>query len=236
MKWGLLLDEYERRARLTPALIVIFPIASMVAAWFPGGIVGWGGVWATITFAGGGLLLTHLARDLGKRIEPELFLIWGGNPAVQALRHAVAGAAASRRHAKLATLIDDVTLPSPTEEEKDPRRADEIYERCVSYLRTHTRDQKRFRLLFLENCSYGFWRNLLGLRIFGLATAIVAVIAMIGDILLRGLTSATPVALVVLLVNAMLALMWMWKVTPDTVRLVAGTYADRLMEALDLLS
>jgi hypothetical protein len=56
---------------------------------------------------------------------------------------------------------------------KAPRRADEatklaecdaFYERCGNWLRENTRDTKKFKILFDENVTYGFRRNLLGLK------------------------------------------------------------------------
>ncbi|WP_454014290.1 hypothetical protein [Aquamicrobium terrae] len=59
--------------------------------------------------------------------------------------------------------------PSAEEEERDPAAADAFYDRCGVWLREHTRDKAKFRILFEENMTYGFRRNLYGLRWLGLA-------------------------------------------------------------------
>src|SRR5260370_17709690 len=57
---------------------------------------------------------------------------------------------------------------APAQEEADSKAADTFYARGGTWLRENTRDTKKFRVLFNENISYGFHRNLLGLRLPGL--------------------------------------------------------------------
>lgn len=54
--------------------------------------------------------------------------------------------------------------PSADEELAHPDKADAFYERCGTWLRENTRDQKRFAILFNDNVTYGYRRNLLGLK------------------------------------------------------------------------
>ncbi len=54
--------------------------------------------------------------------------------------------------------------PTQTSEQKDPAGADAFYVRCGNWLRENTRDTKKFKILFDENITYGFRRNLLGLK------------------------------------------------------------------------
>ena len=95
----------------------------------------------------------------------------------------------------------------------------------------------RFRLVFEENVHYGFRRNMLGLRRWGLGIAVaVLAICALAFAFTDGTTSellrawAWPGAL-----SAVMALFWWRVVTPDWVRLPADAYADRLLEALDAL-
>src|SRR5437016_2198630 len=84
-------DRYERKARITPALIVLLPLGAAAYAWLRGaapslsffeslGISGT--VSAAIT-----LLLAQLARTIGKRKERSLWNSWGGRPTALLLRH-----------------------------------------------------------------------------------------------------------------------------------------------------
>jgi hypothetical protein len=61
----------------------------------------------------------------------------------------------------------DQPAPSIAEEAADPQAADAYYTRGVTWLRENTRNTKKFDVLFNENVSYGFRRNLLGLKLPG---------------------------------------------------------------------
>ena len=110
-------------------------------------------------------LLTQLGRDAGKNKEKGLWDSWGGKPTTQLLRHRdhqLDPNTKSRYHAKLAAIVPGIRMPSPEEEAQDPQAADHVYDSCVKYLIQKTRDHKQFPLLFHENVSYGFRRDLLG--------------------------------------------------------------------------
>jgi hypothetical protein len=69
-------------------------------------------------------------------------------------------------------------LPAPTaaEESADQTAADSFYARCGTWLRDHTRDTKKFPILFGENVTYGFRRNLLGVKAWALCLNAIVVI------------------------------------------------------------
>ncbi len=75
-----ILDPYDRKARLYPALLVMLvPVvaATLVAPVFSSQLAGL----ASLAIALGGLmLLSSLGREWGKRKEPKLFESWGGTP------------------------------------------------------------------------------------------------------------------------------------------------------------
>jgi hypothetical protein len=71
-----------------------------------------------------------------------------------------------------------LAAPTADEERTNSSRANDFYLSANTWLREHTRDTRAFSILFAENITYGFRRNLLGLRITALAcNAIVAVIS-----------------------------------------------------------
>jgi len=96
-------NAYVRRARLQPAMIVAIPLGLATLAWSPGGIPGWSLIWSLFVFCGGTALMAQVARDRGKKKEPELFTSWGGKPTTCLLRHRDAAnkTILSRRHQKL---------------------------------------------------------------------------------------------------------------------------------------
>jgi hypothetical protein len=56
------------------------------------------------------------------------------------------------------------TAPTASEEEENQADADAFYEQAGIWLRENTRDPKRFSILFNENITYSYRRNLLGLK------------------------------------------------------------------------
>jgi len=84
---GIGMDQYDRRARLMPALLVILPATLAVVALAPDAVLGWGGGIALIVQAGGSFLLAQFVGDIGKRKEPKLFEFFGGRPTERLLSH-----------------------------------------------------------------------------------------------------------------------------------------------------
>jgi hypothetical protein len=234
-----LLDLYTVRARLLPALIAALPLGIATLAWFPTGILGWGAVWALIVWSGGTVLLAEVGRDAGKRKEPGLFASWRGKPTTRLLRHH--GAAnrplLARRHARLAALTG-IVAPTAEAEAADPRAADETYEAWCTSLRDRTRDRKQFDLIFAENCSYGFRRNLWGMKPVGTVLAVAGLAAVAAVPWLDPSARAAPrigAVVVTGAINALLLLGWLLVIRPAWVRGPAEAYAERLLEACERL-
>src|ERR1035437_4466168 len=96
-------NTYTRRARLTPALIVVLPLGIAVLSWSPDGLKSWTVLWSLFIWAGGTALMAQLARDRGREKEKELFQLWGGKPTTRLLRYAGSEnpVLVTRRHASL---------------------------------------------------------------------------------------------------------------------------------------
>ena len=170
-------DPYARQARFYPALIVILPIALLVVAWFPALWTTWGALASLASSFGLMLLLAQVARDRGKRLEPHLYQGWDGKPSVSLLRHRdtrIDQHTKSRYREFLKTQLPQLTLPTAEEERADPEAADGKYQSVTEWLLTRTRDTKRFSILFRENVSFGFRRNLWGLKPVGAAVTLMA--------------------------------------------------------------
>lgn len=229
-------DPYVRRARLQPALLVALPVALAVLAYFPSGIVGWGILWSLLVWCGGTALVAQVARDQGKRKEPELFERWGGKPTTRQLRYRDAAnqVILNRLHKRLQILVTGVRVPTAVEEQANPNHADEVYEACTSFLLEKTRNKEQFPLIFEENCNYGFRRNLWGMKPIGILTSGVGS----GAILLGLHTHVLPVPMLANISEALcLLLLIAWTVwfTPAWVRIAADSYAERLLAACDSL-
>ena len=234
------LDFYTFKARLLPALLVALPLVITGIAIFPQYLASWKSLYAVAVSCGFIYLLAELGRRAGTLKQKGLYEGWGGKPSIVMLRHRKAAnkALVAERHRKLAVLFPHLRLPSPEEERQNPKKADEIYEVLGQALIDLTRDKKIFSLLFQENCSYGFWRNLWGLKPAGITASLLALASIVALDLLKPtyIASIDKGALIVpVLLNVVFLCVWIFWVTPKSVRIPAEAYSERLFEASDEL-
>jgi hypothetical protein len=242
-------DEYRRRARLQPMLLVLLPPCFVIGMLVPEGLGTWGiltrlGAAAVASLAsavGFTTLLEQLGRDQGKIKEPGLWASWGGAPTTQMLRHRERNlcnpALRARYHRKLQQLVPDLRLPSAADETACPAAADQIYDAYVRYLIAQTRDREKFPLVLEENINYGFRRNLWGMRPVGIVLSAVAS-AMSAYFLYLGLKFADPLWIAwaaVLIGSVCLLTWWLFRIRRAWVFIPAKAYAQRLLEACDVL-
>lgn len=236
---ALITDDYDRRARLRPALLVSLPLALAVMSAFSdfSSLQFLVGIAAYFGFTA---LIAQFGRDEGKRLEPWLFEQWGGRPTTQLLRHRDSHLdvhTKTRYHAALSALLPLQSMPTATAEASDPRSADAAYDSCVLYLRDRTRDKTAFPLVYAENVNYGFRRNLWGMKKAGLLISVCALVATALIAFLRpqsGMPLASPVAASV--INACMLVWWLMRIKPSWVRVPAFAYAERLLATCDTLS
>jgi hypothetical protein len=234
-----LLDPYSLRARLQPALLALVPMPATVVALFPA-------LWepARVVFIvaasiGGTVFLSHIARDMGKIIEGSLYEEWGGKPSIAMLRHRDSriGSAVKKRYHGLLGDVLGRALPSESEEASDPRSADDAYDLANAWLLARCRDTNQFRVLFAENTSYGFRRNLLALRpiAIGLSVLGAAVIAAVYSFSWP-VHPNSSVAISASLGLVAYAALVTWGVNRTWVHRAAESYAFRLLEATETLA
>ena len=239
------LDLYDRRARLRPALLCSLPLVVLVVLLIPEFGTIWGLISGVVVYCGGFVLLIQIGRDLGKALEERLYQSWGGKPSAAMLRHndrRLSKPTKDRYRSFLSSAIPGLALASPQEEEANPAQADAGYESANRWLLEHTRDHARFGLLFTENMNYGFRRNLLGLKPIALGLDAIALMLVIGvavaswkgefagtiqDLSLEWWASAVITAIHTLLFAAY--------IRDDWVRMAAETYAQQLLAACDSL-
>lgn len=241
-------DPYDRQARLYPGLLALFPLAIAVTIVFAQQASALGNL--AVAAAGCGALywMAGVARDRGTRMEPDLFKTWGGKPSIQLLRHrneAIDPVTKARLHTFLAAKLG-VSFPTAAQEAKEAGEADRLYESATRWLLEQTRDTSKHSLLFTENISYGFRRNMLGMRWIGLTAAMLAAIWLVLDtaVALPAAWADLGSLLVTMptghrlgvTVCAAAATVWILGVSRDRVRAAAFSYAERLVAACESLA
>ncbi|MGV1914268.1 hypothetical protein [Rhizobium sp. 22-785-1] len=175
------LDGYVVRARLFPAMLAIAPALVFLLVMVGGSYenLGLPEALLTVTVAVLFFAFADIARRFGRRAEQKIFAASGGRPFPNVLRHRDKSLNARSKARHLTFLSRELAEAAPTaeQEEADPDAADEFYVSCGDYLRERTRDQSRFNVLFAENVSYGFRRNLYGLKYPGLLLNVAAAAA-----------------------------------------------------------
>ena len=176
-----LIDRYILGARVAPVIIVALSLFLAVSAWIPFRewpikLLGGSAVLGVGAFA-----LAQVARDAGKAIEGPLWASWGGPPTMQMLRHrdqTIEAGSKALLHRKLISLEIVERLPTPSDETADPATADAQYRTCADWLRRKALEMKAkppFDIVHSENIAYGFRRNLLGIRLYGLVVLAASV-------------------------------------------------------------
>lgn len=241
-------DPYDRQARLWPALLAIFPLTTVVSLLYGPKLSAVSNVSMAIVSCGGLFLMMNMSREMGKRLEPKLFERWGGKPTTQILRHrdnTIDSITKQRYHVFLAQKINAL-FPNPEQEAAKPEAADEVYASAVRWLINQTRDTKKFELLFKENVSYGFRRNIYGMR----SLCVIVCIGCIWLVLLnqkvinwssapyidtKALFKMTDAAILAVLVSLAMLAIWVFVSSEKWVRSAAFTYAETLFRSCDFL-
>lgn len=240
-------DSYNRVARLYPALLAIAPILCSAIVVFPS-IVSNIPRSAAAVFGLSCLayFLASLARSRGKIIEEGLLSSWGGWPTTLILRHRdrrIDPITKARYHAKLVALCPDLVMPSPTEEQNTPAAADDIYRSATKRL-IELRRGPEYAMLHHENASYGFRRNMLGLKPIALTvSAIAALVTALGWLAvlwpsptwqsLRDSIVTYPYLPVLFAFNVGYFLLWAIMINERLVQQAAYEYAEALFRTLD---
>ena|SRR5579872_6782541 len=170
-------DRYNRIARVYPALLVLGPVLWSGVALFPTLLDGWAHS-ATFAVMSACLLyfVASVARFRGKIVETHLVQKWGGWHTTILLRHSdntIDPITKARYHRVLSGMCG-VPMPSLSEESAQPSQSDDIYRSATKKL-IELRRSPEFDLIHNENASYGFRRNLLGVKPIALSIILVAV-------------------------------------------------------------
>lgn len=242
-------DPYDVRARLYPALLTLFPAMTAVSIAYESLAVRLSSLLLLAGSIGGLYLLATLAREFGERLEPRLFKLWGGIPTTQLLRHrdTLLEPETKRRYHKFLSAAISTKLPTAKQEKGDPDAADGIYKSSVRWLRDHTRDKTRFGLVFGENVSYGFRRNMLALKPVGVAICAACIlVVLVNDGVLNfrasPLINSSAVKAIpethgfVIAIEVVFAVIWIAFINKNYVRRAAFNYAETLLQACEMLA
>lgn len=238
-------DPYERKARLIPGLLValplIVPIVSVYGVKNPilTTVIG------VLSSCGAMFALANISRGLGKKLEERLIIKWGGMPTTIILRHNdsyLDSITKSRYHQLIFSKLG-IETPSAEDEIKSLKDADDVYIGVSRRLREVTRNNKK--LLFKENISYGFHRNMTAMKFVGIVTSSVGlayglVIAKILTIIpphfeiINVVNPGLPAA-ITLLISITLLSSWLFYFNEKAIKRVGFSYAERLYECLPSL-
>jgi len=170
---------YELRARIAPALIAIIPALALAGA-----LISWTEVSITNAFVALSVVVllfvsSDVARRMGKTKEPKIFQEMGAMPSTLLLRKSDQTFDEKTKNRYVSFLAKKLSENGPDlKGEIDYADFnDGLYTRCATWLRERTRDTKKFKILFAENVTYGFRRNLYGVKSFGLGLNVLVVIA-----------------------------------------------------------
>jgi hypothetical protein len=170
-------DAYNRVARIYPGIIAFAPVVWSASAFGFTPDLRSGG-FALLVVACLLYFFASLARSRGKILEETLIRKWGAWPTTLFLRHRdehFDKMTKGRYHATLAKLCK-LAFPSAADEQRDPRGADDVYRSATKKL-IEARRGPQFKMLHDENTSYGFRRNLLGLKPISLVIGALAAFA-----------------------------------------------------------
>jgi hypothetical protein len=174
-------DAYSVRARFIPAILGAAPALAAVFLLIPWEEFDLYVVVTSVAMLGLLCALSDWARKQGQALEPGLYNQIGGKPSVTLMLRpdsTIDPLSKDRYRTFLATKIKQ---PAPTEadEQENAAQVDAFYELAGTWLRTNTRDTKKFPILFNNNCAYGFRRNLLGVKwpALGLNALVVVICA-----------------------------------------------------------
>lgn len=233
-----MINKYELNARVYPTVIMFLPIL-FLALYFSidyqnvQGVIGGLGLTTILVFVFG-----QLGRDRGKKVENKLWKDWGGTPSVQVLRYSndiIDQHTKSRIHSNLYNITGSGLEDMKDFELNEPVKSDEVYKAWSTYLRTKTRDTTRYKLLFRENTSYGFRRNLWGLKVPALFILIIAfsIILSFEVSILRDDYALSQAAITALSLLITMFIFWVFVVKKTWVKRLAFIYAERLCESCD---
>jgi TRAP-type uncharacterized transport system fused permease subunit len=231
-------NPYERTARLYPALIILIPTFVAIYCLFEGFRDLLSAAVGSAFFVGISYYLGKLAREMGKKKQDKLIILWDGMPSTRFLRHrdgTIDSITKTRYHQYLTRHIQNLLIPTPEDELANPKEADKVYESAVRWLLTKTRDTQKYSLLFRDNISYGFTRNFWALKQWGVYINIIVLVGI--ALLVYNRYSfdfkLIPPTIWLSIIVTIFIIIFILLITKETVHSKAKAYARTLLEVCD---
>jgi len=236
------MDKYSLNARIYPMAIFLFPIIVIGVSYsiqFDSSLQALSSLGVSTALI---YLLSNLGRDKGKLKEPQLWRDWGGAPTSQMLsllNNYINPNTKSRYHQKLGILCPiDVKLNHEFEREH-PDESIDIYKAWTNYLISQTRDSNKFSLVFKENISYGFRRNLWGLKSLAISLILISFLGSsfyhffkLGFENFKEYPIEFFISETVLLI---LLFLWVFVINKNWIKIPAFAYSERLLETIEMI-
>ena len=171
-------DTYSLKARVFPALIAGLPTLALLFI-----IVPWDhlGISQAVASLMGFILIfafADMARHRGKNIQVKLGS--GETPEQWHRENTEIPETSKKLFRDYMSIQLKKEAPTATEESVTPIQANDFYRAANAWLRDQTRDTSRFSMLFVENITYGFRRNLLGLKYVAIICNLVVICCCLG--------------------------------------------------------
>jgi len=234
------MDKYSLSARIYPIVIFLLPLVIIGVSYS----IAYNKYLHILTTLGisSALLyfLSNLGRDNGKLKEPELWRKWGGMPTIQLLsfeNKLIDEITKKKYHKKLLELSPiDRTIDF---ENSTINSVSDVYASWTKFLISRTRDTKKYSLLFKENISYGFRRNLWGLKSLSL---IVLTITIFANYLFHaaniGFNNILQYPIQFFISESLLLallLIWVFRINSNWIKIPAFGYAESLLESIETM-
>lgn len=228
-------SQYEIKARLFPALLLLAPFLFTVLTWYPELISLGSSILVIVFFIITLFFLAKYCREMGVKKQDKLLKEWGAFPSILILRHrdpVIDPVTKSRYHSFLQEKVKGVQLPTSNEEIENPEYYDIQYKSAIKWLLEYTRDSHKYSLLQQDNINYGFSRNMLGVKSLGILLTILAVGVNIYGIYNEYGFDSLMFPLVIwisLLTNIGFFLFWLLFVNENWVKSTSYAYARTLL-------
>jgi len=171
-------DHYVISARVKPAFFVVLPLAVTSIAWLPQTQQLGGAILTFLVSFGVIGFFSNLISNAGNVLQVRLFNEWGGAPTTTLLRFSdthLDSYTKRRYHRQLEEMIPSLIMPTQEQEIANSSDADECYTSAAVFLREHSRDKSKYPLVYADNVAYGYARNLLVMKPWGIMSAAIAI-------------------------------------------------------------
>jgi len=179
MEW---FDDYEIRARIAPTIIILLPIMVMFFSIFQipesliTAIVSLG-LFFIVIFA-----LSFIPRELGIKMQQELWKKWGGPPSTLIIRCKDPHLSLELKK-QLYKKIEKkygIKLPHQNDQITDPNNFSKIMDSVFNRVRADLHEKSQDERWKKQNAEYGFLRNLSGCRILWCILSLIGIIGCLG--------------------------------------------------------